>query len=96
MTHLRASSSSLPSFSVAPTGPRPFLPSSLSAIFLFPSSIHQPPSHCLLPPVTAVCTPTLVFWVKDTPNLEDTGLDREIPDLVWSGIDQREMGCGNP
>ena len=29
-------------------------------------------------------------------NIEDTDLDREIPDLVWSGIGQRERGCGNP
>ena len=58
MIHFRASSPSLPSFHVSPTGPQHPSPP-LSAIFFFPSYIHHPSliASSLLPSPIAIYTP---------------------------------------
>lgn len=73
MTHLWASSSSLPSFYVAPTNPTPLPLVCLSHLSL---SFKYSPILFLLPlPSSQSCLyPTLVFWVKDTLSLEVTYL----------------------
>ena len=75
MTHLWASSSSLPSFYVTPTNPPPLPLVCLSHLSL--SFKYSPiPFSLPLPSSQSCLYPTLVFWVKDS-------LSLEITYLVW-------------
>ena len=75
MTHLWASSSSLPSFYVTPTNSPPLPLVCLSHLSL--SFKYSPiPFSLPLPSSQSCLYPTLVFWVKDS-------LSLEITYLVW-------------
>uniref|UniRef100_A0A452SWF6 Uncharacterized protein n=1 Tax=Ursus americanus TaxID=9643 RepID=A0A452SWF6_URSAM len=57
LTHPRGSNPSISKLPCSPCRSLASPPPSLSAIFLFPSSIHHPPSHPLLPPLLSALPP---------------------------------------